>query len=138
MRSLHSPVLLVAVLAGLFALYGLKLHHEDHTAGHLPSIVALVAADDAHAQGHDGTETGQTTGPPHTTSSDSAPNDDGGPGLGECLALLGLLAWTAFCAGLAARPTRPLANLRTVPAQHPLLRRPPDPPCLHRLSTLRC
>lgn len=127
------------MLAGLFAMYGLGPHGEDHSAGHLPGGLALVAADDGHAlHDREATETDTAPAPDQRASNDSVPKEDGGPGLSECLALLGLLFALVISAVLAARRRRPLFNRRRVREPLVPLGRPPDPPCLHRLSILRC
>lgn len=138
-RSLNFPLLLMALLAGLFAMYGLGPHDEDHSDGHAPSLVALVSADDYPGQHHqEATTTDASLALDSGVSRESAPPGDGGPGLGECLALLGLLFALAISAVLAARRTRPLFILRRFREALVLRGRPPDPPCLHRLSILRC
>ncbi len=137
-RALHYPILLLAVLAGMVGMHGLGPHDEDHSEGHVPTVIALVASDDEHdAHAQADTETDSAPSTEHGTSKHKEPSG-GGPGLGECLALLGLLFALVIGAVLAARPGRPLVVLRRVRVQLLLLGRPPDPPCLHRLSILRC
>jgi hypothetical protein len=139
LRSLHFRMLLLAVLAGLFAMHGLGPHGEDHSAGHVPGLVAAALpghGDALHGNEHAAHELPSTAG--HAATVDSAPTDEGGPGLGECLALLGLLLWLVIAVVLAARPRRPMVVLPRTQQRLLLLGRLPDRPCLHRLSILRC
>ncbi len=120
-------------------MHGLGPHGEDHSAGHQPAGVALVTAEGRHASyDPDATEIEMASATGQRASNDSAPSEDGGPGLGECLALLGLLFALVIGAVLVARQRRPLFIPRRVREPLVLLGRPPDPPCLHRLSILRC
>ncbi|MFC5730932.1 MULTISPECIES: hypothetical protein [Nocardioides] len=128
------------MLAGLLAMHGLGPHSEDHTAGHLPRLVALVAAEDNHAAHDQEAAEAETASPVlgQGASNDSVPSDEGGPGLGECLALLGLLFALAISAVIGERRRSSLFVPRRVREPLVLLGRPPDAPCLHRLSILRC
>lgn len=120
-------------------MHGLGPHGEDHSAGHLPGGVALVAAEDSHAS-HDPAAAASDTAvvPEMGASNGSAPNEEGGVGLGECLALLGLLFAFAIGVVLLARRRRPRFIARWAGEVLELLGRPPDPPCPYRLSILRC
>jgi len=106
----------------------------------VPSVVALVVADGGHGQ-HDQPATDSksaTSTAEHGASKREDSSGDGGPGLAECLAMLSLLFAVSIGAALAARRARPLVILRRVRTKLVLSGRPPDPPCLHRLSILRC
>lgn len=113
-------------------MHGLGPHDGDHSAGHVPTVLALVTETDGHV-GHE--RHGRTAADPDPGEQH---DDEGGSGLGECLALLGMLVALAIGAVLAARPHRPILILRRVRTRLGLGGRPPDPPCLHRLSILRC
>lgn len=136
-RALHFPLLLLGVLAGLLAMHGLGPHDDDHSDGHTPTVLALVATAEEHV---DKDHHGQTAVEPAGLESQAGeqPDDEGGSGPGECLALLGLLLALAIGAVLAARSRKPIFILRGVRTQLVLRGRPPDPPCLHRLSIMRC
>lgn len=135
----RSRLLLLAVLAGLFAMHGLGPHSEDHSAGHAPTVVTLVAGDAAHAQ-HDASTPGAGRRLDHAASAKDAQasHEMDGSVLGECLALLGFVLALVVFALNAARRTRPVAVERRLRARVALFSRPPDPPCLHSLSILRC
>lgn len=135
----RSPFLLLAVLAGLFAMHGLGPHSEDHPSGHTPSVVALVAGDVAHAQ-HEASipETGRPIDHADSSKDAEASPEAEDSMLGECLALLGFALALVVLALIAARRTRPVAVERRRRERVVLFGRPPDPPCLHRLSILRC
>lgn len=133
-RATRFPLLLLALLAGLFAMHGLGPHDQDHSTGHVPTAIAVVTPDTDHDV-HDASGPEPSTGQADRTHED--PTDQGG-GLGECLALLGLLFALVMAVLVSARTTRPMVVLRRVRARLLLLGRPPDPPCLHRLSIMRC
>jgi len=142
MRRVHFLLTLLGVLAGLMAMHALGPHDRDHSDGHAHRLVAAALpgeATDEHSGPHhadDADRAAVSTQP--AASVDSSPDGDGGASAGECLALLGSLLWLLISAVLAARLRRPILILRRVREQLLLLRRPPDPPCLTRLSILRC
>lgn len=139
MISIRGPrgALLLATLFGVvfavFALHGLTSHEQAHSE-HAATVLVM----DTAAHDHAGTGHGFESEAPGPDSPAPSPDHDGGAG-DLCLALLCLLA--ALIA-LALRRGVPRRVLRVV-----LLRAEPqtfssgrtaDPPCLHRLSVLRC
>jgi hypothetical protein len=124
------------LLLGLFVMHGASSHgsiaHDSATA---PNVLGVTASHDAHA-GHDGLV--ESGGP-------GGDQEDGSGSRGHsvaelCLAILATLlsAFAAF--GALTHPRRPLFKIRrrAVSAPFPSWLRPPDPPCLIRLSILRC
>ena len=128
-------VTLFAVIFALFAMHSLSSHertHSDHAAA-LP----LVANDPGLK--HDHTGSMQQPGPTQPDGPQGpSPDHDGGAGE-LCLALLCLM--TALVALVMRRgPSGRILYVapRWLGPRLLALGRSPDPPCLHRLSILRC
>jgi hypothetical protein len=141
MRPVHFLLTLLGVLAGLMAMHGLGPHDRDHSDGHALRLFAAALPDEAtdeHSGPHHADDADRAAVSTQTAASVDSPDGDGGASAGECLALLGLLLWLLISAVLAARPRRPMLILRRVRERLQLRGRPPDPPCLTRLSILRC
>lgn len=124
---------LFAVLLGVIAMHGLAGHGVAHSSG-VHSTLPGVADAPAGSQGHE-------HGTSHEGGPDApAPPDDQHAVSGEaCLAILCLLIALLLLAVRQGRLARTMAVLGRWPRPHVVLRgRPADPPCLHRLSILRC
>jgi hypothetical protein len=126
---------LLAVIFAVFAMHSLSSHersHIDHAAA-LP----LVADDPGPGRDHSGSM--QQPGPTEPDGPEGpTPDHDGGAGE-LCLALLCLMAALIVLALLRGVSRR---ILYVVPhwlgPRLVAFGRSPDPPCLHRLSILRC
>lgn len=127
-------MILLPVLFAIFAMHGLASHGLAH-GGRAATALPVVSAGDGqsgprHVHG--------TTAPHEEPGGEPAPDQDHDLDGGVCLALLSLLAGVlayALRAGLHARPTLLLRSgtVRLLPRG-----RPARPPCLHRLSIMRC
>ncbi|MFE6645339.1 DUF6153 family protein [Nocardioides sp. NPDC057772] len=139
MISIRGPrsALLLATLFGvvfaIFAMHGLTSHERAHSE-HAPTMLGMDTAAHDHARADHGFDT-KAPKPDRPTPSP----DHGGGAADLCLALLCLLA--ALIA-LALRRGIPRGVLCVVPrwAESPAFTpdRATAPPCLHRLSILRC
>lgn len=128
---------LFAVLMGVIAMHGLAGHGVVHSSGvhsTLPGVAEAPADGPAGSQGH-------VHGTSHEGSPDAPASPDGHHGVsGEaCLAILCLLIALLLLAVRRGRLARTMVVLGRRPRSRVVLRgRPADPPCLHRLSILRC
>ncbi|MCX5277776.1 DUF6153 family protein [Streptomyces virginiae] len=135
-RGHHTGVLLratlPAVVLALFAMHVLASHQPDHS-GHAAAFPLIDAGDKAqHA--HSDVAPGDATKTP--ASPDGEPPCDHG-GIGEsCLALLYIVA-ALFTFVLRHGGSNGVLR-RWAARAHPWISRTGDPPCLHRLSILRC
>lgn len=124
------------LLVGVFVMHGAGSHGTTaHASAPAAGVLGLTASHGGHA-GHDGLADG---GDPVQDSED----DGGSPGHSAaelCLAILCALLSALAAFGALTRPRRPLFKVRrsAVSAPFPSWLRPPDPPCLIRLSILRC
>lgn len=133
---LLAAALWTLLLLGLFVMHGAGSHASTAHAS-APAMQALGST--ASHDGHADHETGAESGDPITDSGD----EGGEPGHGAaelCLAILCALLSALAAFGASTRPRRPLFTVRrsAVGAPFPSWLRPPDPPCLIRLSILRC
>lgn len=136
-------MILLPVLFAIFAMHGLASHGLAH-GGRAATALPVVSAGDGqsgprHVHGTTAPHNLHGTTAPHKErGSEPAPDQDHDLDGGVCLALLSLLAGVlayALRAGLHARPTLLLRSgiVRLLPRG-----RPARPPCLHRLSIMRC
>lgn len=139
MISIRGPrgALLLATLFGVifavFTMHGLTSHEQAHSE-HAATVLAMdTAAHEYPGEGH-----GFDTEEPEPGS--PAPSPDHGGGAGDlCLALLCLLAALIALALRRGIPGRVLCVLlRWAESRTFSSGRTTDPPCLHRLSILRC
>lgn len=126
-----------AVVLAVFAMHALTSHllqaHSGHAAA-LPLIDAEHKAQHAHSDVAPGDAT--TTTP--DSSDGESPCDHGGAGE-ICLALLCIVAALHAFARMRGGSNRVLYVLRRWAApMHRWISHTGDPPCLHRLSILRC
>lgn len=134
-RSALLLATLFAVIFAVLAMHALTSHertHSDHAAA-LPLVADDPGGAPAHTSPLQPTESSDHDGP-----AGSSPEHEGGAGE-LCLALLCL---TATLIVLALRRGVSRRVLYVVPRWLapglPAASRSPDPPCLHRLSILRC
>ncbi|WP_328529110.1 hypothetical protein OG984_26700 [Nocardioides sp. NBC_00368] len=137
MISIRGPrgALLLATLFGVvfavFTLHGLTSHEQAHSE-HAAAVLAM----DTAAHDHVGTGHGLDSETPESPA--PSPDHDGGAG-DLCLALLCLLAALIVLALRRGSPRRVLCVvLRWAESRTFSSGRTADPPCLHRLSILRC
>ncbi|MEU1570239.1 hypothetical protein ABZ519_03535 [Streptomyces collinus] len=121
-------------MLAVFAMHSLTSHQHAHS-GHAAAL-PLISAGDKTQHAHSDVSPGDTT-TTLASPDDDHPCDHGGVGE-SCLVLLCIVALLAFALRRGgsnrilyvlrrwAAPTRPWTN------------RTGDPPCLHRLSILRC
>lgn len=126
---------LFAVIFAVFAMHSLSSHersHRDHAA-------ALPLVADAPGLEHDHAGSMQQPGPTEPDGPEE-PSPDHEGGVGElCLALLSLMAALIVFALLRGLSQRVLYVVhRWLGPRLVACGRYPDPPCLHRLSILRC
>ncbi|WP_327304105.1 DUF6153 family protein [Streptomyces sp. NBC_01298] len=135
-RDRHSGALLratlVAVVLALFAMHVLASHQPDHS-GHAAAFPLIDAGDKAQHAHSD-------VAPGHVTRTLASPDgespcDHGGVGE-SCLALLCIVA--ALFTFAIRRGVSNRVLQRWAARARPWISRTGDPPCLHRLSILRC
>lgn len=146
LRTLLSPLLLLAVLVGLFAMHGLGSHDDHHSDSHLPWAVAVTLEDTAspavesghsHAvHGIDLDEVG--SGAATLAPIDSKPASEDGSEPGEGLTILAPALGLLFGLAFAFAGRRPIAVFSRMRRPNVLIGRLLEPPCLYRLSILRC
>lgn len=124
------------LLLGLVVMHGASSHGTTaHATASATTVLGMTASHDRHTS-HSGVA--------ESDDRSAASDDDGGsPGHGAaelCLAILGALLSALAVFGAVNRPRRPLFKVRrsAVRAPFPTWLRPPNPPCLIRLSILRC
>lgn len=128
---------LFAVILGVFAMHALTSHERAH-AGHSAIPLAADVADVEHDGTHAETQLPQTDG--SATDDPGSPSHDDGSGIAElCMALLCLMAALIALALSRGQSRRILYVVpRWIGPRIAALARSADPPCLHRLSILRC
>ena len=127
-------VTLFAVVFGVFAMHALTSHHVHHD-GADNELRAAAMAEHGHAEA--GIEAGaQQAQDPHP----DPPEEDRGEGAVMCLALACFVAVLMALALRRGVSTRVLFDVRrwTIVTSRAVGRRHLEPPCLHRLSILRC
>ncbi|MFD5624026.1 DUF6153 family protein [Streptomyces yangpuensis] len=125
---------LFAVVFAVFAMHGLSTQqaHSCHTAA-LP----LIGSADGTQHVHIHVTPGDAAGTPESPHDESS-HDHGAAGE-TCLALLCLVvALLALALGRGASDRVLYVLRRGVPPAQSWVSRVGDPPCLHRLSVLRC
>ena len=124
-----------AVVLAVLAMHALTSHLQAHS-GHAVAL-PLIDAGDKTQHAHSDVAPGDATKTPDSPDGES-PCDHGGAGE-ICLALLCIVAvLLAFALGRGVS-NRVLHVLRRWAAPtHRWISRTGDPPCLHRLSILRC
>jgi hypothetical protein len=142
--ALRSALVAVAVLVGVLAMHGLMPHSAAHADGGLSAVVDVASASGDHSHADHQHDAAHSPAP----MADHGSSSSGGhtPGEGEhghvaelCLAFLTmLLALLLAVAVWSARPTRAMVIYRRVRLRIIDLSRPAEPPCLTRLSILRC
>ena len=122
------------LLLGLFVMHGASFHGTTtHASAPAADLLGLTASHDGHAGHNPLVDSGEPVG--------DSEDDGGSPDRSAaelCLAILCLSALAAF--GVLTRPRRPLFKVgrSAVSEPFPSWLRPSDPPCLIRLSILRC
>jgi len=124
------------LLIGVFVMHGAGSHGTNaHTSAPVGDVLTLTA-DHGGQAGHEGAA--------HDAASPQDSGDDerespGHRGAELCLAILCALLATLAALVVLTRARRPLFIRRRAATAHvPPWLRPPDPPCLIRLSILRC
>ena len=137
-RSRHTGALLfatlLAVVLAVFVMHTLTSHrtHCGPSASALAGVVSPVAHQHTDGGHHD------EVGSAKSSSAESPEQDHGAPGV-ICWAMLSMLAAFIALALRRSLPTRVLFVMRRWTSSGWLPRgRLADPPCLHRLSVLRC
>ncbi len=120
------------MVLALFAIHVLASHEPDHS-GHAAAFPLVDAGDKAQHAHPDGTP-GVVTETPGSPDRES-PCDHGGVGE-SCLALLCIVA-ALFTFAIRHRVSNRVLQLWAVRVR-PWASRTGDPPCLYRLSILRC
>lgn len=123
-----------AVMLAVFAMHSLTTHQQHHSC-HAAASSLIDAGDKAqHAHAdvapRDATKTADSP-------DDESPGDHGGVGE-SCLALLCVVAALAFALGRGVSKRVLYVLRRWAAPTHRRISRTGDPPCLHRLSILRC
>lgn len=142
--ALRSALVAVAVLGGVLAMHGLMPHSAAHADGGLSAIanVASSSGADSHADHqHDVTHSPAPVADHGSSSSGGHTPDEEEHGHGAelCLAFLTMLLAALLALSVwSARPTRAMVIYRRVRLRILDLSRPAEPPCLTRLSILRC
>lgn len=132
-RGVPLLATLFGVIFAVFVLHGLTSHEQAHSE-HAATVLAM----DTAAHNHAGAGHGFDSETPEPESPAPSPDHDGGSG-GLCLALLCLLATLIVLALRRGIPRRVLCVvLRWAESRTFSSARAADPPCLHRLSILRC
>ncbi|MBT2492932.1 hypothetical protein J7E96_31390 [Streptomyces sp. ISL-96] len=135
-RDHHTGALLramlLAVVLALFAMHVLASHQPAHS-GHAAAF-PLIDAGDKTLHAHSDVASGDATRTPDSLDGES-PCDHGGVGE-SCLALLCIVA-ALFTFALRRGGSNRILGRRAEPT-HSWISRTGDPPCLHRLSILRC
>lgn len=131
---------LFAVLFGFFAMHGVAAHGVGHGDGSHSTIPGVTEAVGYHAvtEGH---QDGITQAAAGETGADHEPTSpEGHDGLGgeACVAMLILLIALIITAVRCGRTVRPMSILRRMRSRLILYARTSEPPCLHRLSIMRC
>lgn len=124
---------LFAALLGVIAMHGLAGHGVAHSSG-VHSTLPAVADAPFGSEGHE-------HGPSHERVPDApaSPDDHHDVSAEACLAILCLLIALLLLAVRRGRLARAMVVFGRRPRSQLVLRgRPADPPCLHRLSILRC
>jgi hypothetical protein len=131
-RSALVLATLFAVIFGVFAMHSLTSHERGH-AGHAALPLAAEAADRGHHTEPAGTKA------PQSADSESPADDDNGSVTELCMALLCLMA-ALIALALSRGISRGILYIapRWIGPRIAVLSRSADPPCLHRLSILRC
>ena len=136
--DVHPLVTLFAVIFAVFAMHRLASHelaHGGSAAKAMPVVVAGEGNADPDHHPH-GTTAADKKGDGEPSPSTAQDDDlDGGVCLASLLCLFAGLLALVLRSGL---PARPLLVLRGVTVGLPPAGRPADPPCLHRLSIMRC
>ncbi len=137
-RGHHKGALLratlLAVVLAVFAMHVLASHQQVH-GGHAAEFPLIDAVDKAHHAHSDVVAAaGDATKTPDSPD-DESPCHHGGVGE-SCLALLCIVA--ALFTFVLGRGGSNRVLRRWAARAHPWISRTGDPPCLHRLSILRC
>ena len=130
-------VTLLAVLFAVFAIFamhGLASHELAH-GGSAATALPVVGVDDGQA---DGDHVHATTAPDDKGAGERSPDQGHDLGSGACLALLCLLGGLLALVLRRGLHARPCLVPRSITGGLFPRGRPADPPCLHRLSILRC
>lgn len=125
---------LFTLILAVFAMHAMANHHHAHATAEAALPLGVADAGAAHVGGH--SSHGQPA-PDGVPAPHEEPDQDGSLA-GACFALLCLMAASVLVALLRGRPQRPLFVLQRMRTRLPVLGRPLEPPCLYRLSILRC
>lgn len=126
---------LFAVVLAVFAMHALITHEQAHSC-HVAAL-PLIDAGDNTQHAHTDVASGDATKTPDSPD-DESPRDHGGAGE-ICLALLCIVAaLTVFALGRGVSDRVLYVLRRWASSAHRWMCRTGDPPCLHRLSILRC
>lgn len=128
---------LFAVLLGFFAMHGLAAHGVGHGNGShstIPGVAELVDEHEA-AEGHEHGTTRSTAG---VRAAGHAPTSPDGHAGEACLVILGLLIAVIVLAVRGGRTARPMFSPRRMRSRLLVCVRLLEPPCLYRLSIMRC
>jgi hypothetical protein len=142
--ALRSALVAVAVFVGILAMHGLIPHSAAHSDGGLSAIAKVASAsgvDNRAGHQHEASDSPVPLADHGSSSSGGhTPGEEGHGHAAElCLAFLTmLLALLLAVAVWSARPTRPMVIYRRIRLRLLDLGRPAEPPCLTRLSILRC
>lgn len=135
-RMLLAAAVWTLLLLGLFVMHGAGSHGTTaHASAPAADVLGLTESHDGHAGPNPLVDSGGPVG--------DLEDDGGSPGhsAGElCLAILCAVLSALAAFGALTCPRRPLFKVvrNAVSEPFPSWLRPPDPPCLIRLSILRC
>lgn len=131
---------LFAVLFGFFAMHGVAAHGVAHPAGSHSAIpgVSEVVGELSETAGHERGRGAAAGAAEADGEAPTHPDGHGGVGGEACVALLVLLVALLILAARRGRTIRPIFILRRMRSRLILYARPAEPPCLHRLSIMRC
>lgn len=129
-RAWWLAVLAAAVLLGVLAMSWLAPHRAAHAEGVAAKPHAATAAHQHAGEAHSAHS--------HADDLDDHARDDHSHATDLLLGFFLAAVAAALLAVWAMRPQRPMVVLRRVRQRLFLMARPPDPPCLIRLSIQRC
>lgn len=135
-RMLLAAAVWTLLLLGLFVMHGAGSHGTTtHASAPAADVLGLTASHNGHAGHNPLVDSGDPVG--------ESEDDGGSPGHSAaelCLAILCAVLSALAAFGALTRPRRPRFKVgrSAVSEPFPSWLRPPDPPCLIRLSILRC
>lgn len=135
---LLAAIVWTLLLLGLFAMHGASSHGATaHASAPSSSVLGVPVSHDGHAGHVDIADNGDPVQDSETGGGSGSPGHSSAE---LCLAILCALLTALAAFGALTYPKRPRFGVRRSGYRTPLPSwlQPPDPPCLIRLSILRC